>query len=80
VPDRRETVKIRIEVYGNLEIERGGQWKWMKCPHQGEGHYCSDNCPLFGEPEQVEWASDQILCLCDHKILEGTIEDLRRKG
>ncbi|MFA5377821.1 MAG: hypothetical protein WC455_18870 [Dehalococcoidia bacterium] len=43
-------MKIRIDANGYLQIERPRGWKSMECA-QRAGEWCSDSCPLFGEPE-----------------------------
>jgi hypothetical protein len=55
-------VKIRIDKYGHLQIERAGRWVEQMCKdtmaleedgtHCGLG--CGHWCPLFGEPEDYK--------------------------
>jgi len=44
-------MKIRINIKGELEIERVGAFKKPMCPFNPM-EYCGDWCALFGEPEE----------------------------
>ena len=43
-----------IDEYGNLSIERKGKWKAQSCPHEGDGNWCGDWCPLFEDSTDSE--------------------------
>lgn len=77
-------MKIKINEFGCLELERNNIFKPQVCPKmsriEGEREYaCGDWCPLFGD---VYRGSDRIiyqsnLRLCDTTI-EGDITDERK--
>lgn len=64
-------MKLKIDSEGKLLIERAGKWVNQFCPFNSENNYCSDSCPLFGEPE------GSTLKICDIKTLFGQITDER---
>ena len=46
-------MKGNIDEKGRLWVDRAGVMKMQQCPHVSlaqERAYCSDCCPLFGEP------------------------------
>ena len=54
-------MKIKIDKEGNLLVERAGTMKNVYCPYVVSGHYCCDDCALFGEPVDginSEWRED----------------------
>jgi hypothetical protein len=71
-------MKFKINKDGILEIERAGKFKKMECTlaYVTDGLvFCSDNCPLFGEPEYYGNIIDNIhLRLCHNVLLHGTKE------
>lgn len=84
-------MKIKIDIEGKLFIERKGKFKVQICPFtitEQYGRYCSNDCPLFGEPEDMQTSIStttvdkkaklgiKSLCLC-HKTLIGQIIDER---
>lgn len=81
-------MKIRIDRYGQLCIERVGAMKQQSCPgpaHDhapGGGQFCGDWCPLFGEPEsrlnETGQRYDQSLKICGGRTLYGQMEDQRK--
>lgn len=80
---------MKINKFGNLEIERAGKWTIQHCPFhvsrffESAGTYyrpCGGWCPLFGEPH-TQAAEDLLstiswLELC-RANLEGEIIDER---
>jgi len=68
---------FRITERGILEIKRGSLFKTMICPKSNRAEPCKDDCPLFGEPEEINVVQDfsykeEIyikLELCEGKIL-----------
>ncbi|MCD6320383.1 MAG: hypothetical protein J7M03_06850 [Candidatus Desulfofervidaceae bacterium] len=83
------TVIFRINGKGILEIKRGSSFKSCSCPKISDFAFCSDDCPLFGEPEEVDIAMgvhDKIqkyikLELCENKTLyckKAEFKDERR--
>ena len=81
---------IQIAQNGYLEIKRDKAWKGQLCPFgRTEGQWiCGDWCPQFGEPYMAQFSGDGTpfaaikpwrLPICQGKVLEGQIEDLRDK-
>jgi len=73
-------MKIRIDKQGRLLIERGGKLKMQYCRFDCYDDSCNDNCPQFGEPENLCNPSHpqmSELYICNGKGWIGNIEDLR---
>ena len=82
-------LEFKITKGGQLFIKRGSKWKRQYCAlscaasdyMSGPTANCTDNCPLFGEPDRVtnhtlSTTSDKIT-LCHGKYLVGTLIDER---
>lgn len=67
-------MKGKIDILGNLQIERKVKYKEQACPFQpfitkDESDIpCGDWCPLFGEPLS-NMASLTAIEICTHRIL-----------
>lgn len=63
-------MKVKINEWGNLEIERAGKFKGQACPltvdvsSDGDSSPCGDWCPLFGEPYLDEENYHIVIDLC----------------
>ena len=52
-------VKGKIDLHGQLHIERAGVMTGQECPYRSDEAFCSDSCPLLGEPEHHEdWINE----------------------
>jgi len=79
-------MRFKINVNGNLRIERAGQMKVQECPYdmaslsatKGENAECGDWCPLFGEPEYTNDSKGATLRIC-HTELCGRFIDEREE-
>lgn len=65
-------MKIKINKYGNLEIERKGQWREQACPFGLGQENCGDKCALFEEPIVTDYCYQLTLC---RKTYKGLTED-----
>ena len=54
-------MKVRINSYGGLEIERKGHWKKQRCPFGVGDDHCGDSCPLF-DAVVTEYVYQVALC------------------
>lgn len=71
-------MKFKIDVKGNLFIERAGKYKAQLCPFSSaEFIPCGDWCPLFGELENHLESEPNSLELCHNVTLVGTYIDER---
>ena len=66
-------MKAKIDEYGNLGIERKGEWKAQSCPHEGEGNWCGDWCPLFEEGTDSESGISFVQLRC---ALDGVVHQV----
>lgn len=58
-------MKIEIDKFGHLNLERGGKMKGQFCPHDRNlSNACGDWCPLFREPDIGENIVEIGLCEC----------------
>ena len=70
-------MKIKIDKYGHLWLERAGVMKKQYCPHAPDLQMCCGTwCPLFGEPTRHEWnaiaGGSEFTCellLCQTRIV-----------
>jgi hypothetical protein len=67
-------MKIVINEYGLLYLERAGTLKEQFCPFAHGQTSCGDWCPHFGEPDD-DWL---VLTCGKSREWEGTIEDQRK--
>lgn len=70
-------MKIRINEYGLLFINRGFSFKEQICPYALDNDNCGEWCPLFGEPIKVNLTENLnciMLSLCK-KTLDCKPED-----
>jgi len=66
-------MKGKIDEDGVLSIQRGSEMKEQYC-HNSD-NYCSDSCPLFGEPNISKIT---ILIICEDRYLQFNVfEDER---
>jgi hypothetical protein len=78
----------KIDVWGNLHIERSGSMKSQYCPREPSNDGvssdcpCGDWCPLFCEPSEGEFPYNEkiILDICYFKSLHfDRFDDQRKK-
>jgi hypothetical protein len=66
-------MKGKINKDGTLLIaRRRGGYKIQVCPWQSSQAstvYCGDECPMFGEPNEVVLGGDIALSLCEGMLL-----------
>jgi len=60
-------MKIQIDKYGQLSLERAGKMKGQVCPFASAESWCGDWCPHFGEPDKS--GSLVIIHLCQNKLM-----------
>ncbi len=57
-------MKGKIDNEGHLYIERGRRLTEQGCPYSSGEAFCGDWCPLFGEPNVVEFPENETMtCL-----------------
>lgn len=56
-------VKGKLNKDGVLEIERAGKFKKADCRHDRGGIFCTDDCSLFQEPEEMQDGTTALM-LC----------------
>jgi hypothetical protein len=79
-----------IDMYGQLEIERNGEFKSQFCPRStfssdddggASRGRCGDWCPLFGEVNETkdrDYNEISVLKLCEGQTIEGSCKDERK--
>ena len=76
-------MKIKIDNYGHLWIERAGKMKDMTCPFsydkdlQAASSQCGDWCPLFDDSDITDPQEGLGLCLCHNNFPNAVVIDER---
>lgn len=76
-------MKLKINIEGNLEIERNGKFKEVMCPETGFEIPCGDHCALFKSYKDYYDGEDGIvIALCRQTFgekIENFIDERPRK-
>ncbi|HBA85998.1 MAG TPA: hypothetical protein DCZ95_18085 [Verrucomicrobia bacterium] len=76
-------MKGKIDCKGFLKLMRGKDLKQQVCPFSNGGAWCSDDCPLFGEPRAGLMGPGRVcLDICQGRTLvfgDGDFVDERNK-
>ena len=76
---KRDKIKIKINIFGYLRLFRNKTWKPQLCPFASSPEVnCGDWCPMFEEPE-IRENTDVHLHLCQVTLVAepDNFEDLR---
>jgi hypothetical protein len=77
-------MKIRINKYGHLEIERAGKFKSQHCPFIADitkyDSVCGDWCPLFKEPIIYNSISIYLKICCENSFTLSKEDFIDERG